>query len=90
MREQTVTVRNKAGIHCRPSSTILQAAAQYPGNDLSVQTQHGEIPLTSILDLLSLGLQCGDTVTVRVNGPQEQEACAKIAELFATEFDFVR
>ena len=43
----------------------------------------------SILDLLSLGLQLGDEVEISVTGPQEAEACGKIAELFATEFDFV-
>ena len=89
MHEKTVTVRNKAGIHCRPSSTIMIAAEQYPGHEFLVVTERGNSTLQSILDLLALGLQQGDQVTVKVTGPKETEACEKLAGLFATEFDFV-
>ena len=35
-----------------------------------------------------MGLQKGDSVTITVTGPNEVDACAKLAELFETEFDF--
>ena len=89
METKAVTIRNKAGIHCRPSSAIMMAAEAFPGCKFSVRTIRGVTELNSILDLLSLGLQLGDEVEISVTGPQEAEACAKIAELFATEFDFV-
>ena len=89
MQEKTVTVRNKAGIHCRPSSAILVAAGKFPGVRFEVVAERGKTELKSILDLLALGLQRGDMVTVRAEGADEQAACEKIAELFATEFDFV-
>ena len=44
--------------------------------------------LTSILDLLTMGLQKGETVTISVTGEKEEELCKKLAELFETEFDF--
>lgn len=89
METKSVTIRNKAGIHCRPSSAIMMAAETFPGCKFSVRTARGVTELNSILDLLSLGLQLGDEVEISVTGPQEAEACSKIAELFATEFDFV-
>lgn len=89
METKTVTVRNKAGIHCRPSSAIMMAADAYTGCKFSVKTSRGTAELNSILDLLSLGLQQGDEVEISVTGPKEAEACTKLAELFATEFDFV-
>ena len=88
MFEKKVTVRNQAGIHCRPSSLIISEAEKYPGNIFSLNCARGTSSLTSILDLLALGLQAGDAATLRVSGPQEQEAGPKIVELLEREFDF--
>lgn len=89
MESKTVIIKNKAGIHCRPSSAIMTVAAKFPGHTISAESSRGKVNLNSILDLLSMGLQKGDQVTVEVCGPNEKEACAKLAELFETEFDFV-
>ena len=59
-----------------------------PGNVFSLNCARGTSSLTSILDLLALGLQSGDAATLRVSGPQEQEAGTKIAELLEREYDF--
>ena len=88
MFEKKITVRNKAGIHCRPSSLIISEAEKFPGHTFSLNSARGVSSLTSILDLLAMGLQTGDTATLRVSGPQEQEAGAKIAELLEHEYDF--
>ena len=88
MTEKTVKINNKAGIHCRPSSAILTAVEDFQGNVFDIVTEKGKIELNSILNLLALGLQCGDSVTVKVSGPREKEACEKIAGLFEYEFDF--
>ena len=88
MQERLIRVRNKAGIHCRPSSLIISEAEKFPGHIFSLNSARGTSSLTSILDLLALGLQSGDAATLRVSGPQEQEAGAKIAELLEREYDF--
>ena len=88
MQTKTVTIRNKAGIHCRPSSAIMMTAEKFTGCQFSIRTAKGISELNSILDLLALGLQQGDDVEINVSGPNEEEACQKIAKLFATEFDF--
>ena len=89
MERKTVTIRNKAGIHCRPSSAIMSVAAKYPGHEFTAESSRGKTNLCSILDLLSMGLKKDDVVTLEVTGPNEKEVCEKLAELFETEFDFV-
>ena len=44
----------------------------------------------SVLSLLSLGLTCGDTVTITVDGPDEEAMGEKLASLFSMHFDFER
>ena len=88
MFEKQVRIQNKAGIHCRPSSLIMTTVEKYPGNTFLLSASRGSSSMTSILDLLALGLQCGDTAKLQVTGPQEQEAGSKIVELLEREFDF--
>ena len=88
MFEKKVQIRNKAGIHCRPSSLIMTMVEKYPGNVFLLTASHGSSSMSSILELLALGLQCGDTALLQVTGPQEQEAGEKIAEMLEHEYDF--
>ena len=88
MCEKTVTVMNKAGIHCRPSSAILTKKEEFPDTEVILIAKGEEVELASILGLLSLGLQYGDEVTIKTNGPQAEEACEIMAGLFEYEFDF--
>ncbi len=90
MQERVFTVRNKAGIHCRPSSVILNTInRKFPGNRFSVKTNDGlETELNSILTLISLGLTVGSQAILCVDGPDEEAGLAEIGELFEHEFDF--
>ena len=90
MKERVFTVRNKAGIHCRPSSVILNAInTDYPGHSFFVATSDGqEVELNSILALISLGMTVGTRAMLRVEGPEEEKAIQKIGDLFENEFDF--
>lgn len=90
MKERLVTVKNEAGIHCRPASVILNAIMQdYPNDKFIVSADDGqEVELDSILSLISLGLACGRSCTLKVEGPDEEAAAAKIGDLFEYNFDF--
>ena len=88
MFEKNIRIQNKAGIHCRPSSLIMTEVEKYPGNTFLLTAARGSSSMTSILDLLALGLQYGDTAVLQVNGPQEQEAGKKIVEMLEHEYDF--
>ena len=90
MKERVFTVRNKAGIHCRPSSVILNAInTDYPDHTFFVSTSDGqEVELNSILALISLGMTVGTRAMLRVEGPEEGKAIQKIGDLFENEFEF--
>ena len=90
MTKKRVKIHNKAGIHCRPSSVILTTIkTDYPETTFTL-TKDGEaaMELNSILVLISMGLHYGNEALLQVEGPNEEEACAKIAELLENEFDF--
>ena len=89
MKERLVTIRNKAGIHCRPSSVILNTISkEFPDHRFEVIADGASTELNSILALISLGLSCGTQVVVRVEGADEENALKRIGDLFEYEFDF--
>lgn len=90
MIEKKVKIYNKAGIHCRPSSVILTTIKNnFPDTAFTLITDdHPPTELNSILGLISLGLHHEDEALLRVEGPNEEEACSKIAALLENEFDF--
>ncbi len=87
MVEQRAVIKNEQGIHCRPSAVIIKSIQGYDGQ-ASVCSASGEANLQSIMGLLSLCLEQGTEVQVRVDGPDEESICAQLVKLFETEFDF--
>ena len=87
MFETKATIRNEAGIHCRPSAILIKAGKAYAGKIL-VTAESGTCTLTSALECIMLGLEKGAKVTLQVTGPDEEEFGKKLAELFETHFDF--
>lgn len=84
---QHATVRNAHGIHCRPSAVIVKESAKF-ASTLRISCASGEANPKSIIAVIALGLAEGDTVTITASGPDEKEACRRLAELIATHFDF--
>ena len=90
MMERTATVCNAYGIHVRPSSIIAKAAQGYAGVIEVTSPKGVTVNIRNILSLISLGLTCGQTVTIRVTGTDEASIAAQMVELFETHFDFPR
>ena len=87
MITKQATIKNEAGIHCRPSALMIKAFSDYAGS-IRVQAENGSCDLRSVLDLISLGLEHGTPVTISVEGPDEAQCCEKVVELIETKFDF--
>ena len=90
MTERTATVCNSYGIHVRPSSIIAKTAQGYDGVIEVTSAKGVTVNIRNILSLISLGLTCGQVVTIRVTGGDEEAMAAKIVTLFETHFDFPR
>ena len=85
--EARVTVRNKNGLHARPSSVLAENALRF--DDTSVILRRGdlEVDAKSIMELLLLEAACGTDLTLVANGPRAKEAIDELTALFEREFD---
>ncbi|EDM27680.1 phosphocarrier protein HPr [Lentisphaera araneosa HTCC2155] len=81
------TVNNIHGIHCRPSSAIVKGAKSFESS-ITVNADGQTANLTNILELISLGLPQGASVSISAEGSDEEAAAKKIAELFEEIYDY--
>ena len=71
------------GMHARPATALLKLGRQFR-SDISLKKDEKMIHMKSMLNILSLALKNGDTVSVIVEGDDESDA-AKALDTFFTE-----
>ncbi|MGL4653627.1 MAG: HPr family phosphocarrier protein [Cetobacterium sp.] len=80
MKKVEVTIKNKAGLHARPSSLFVQAASKYDA-DINVIFEDEVINGKSIMGLMLLAAEQGRVLTLECDGDDEDEMIAELIEL---------
>jgi len=80
---QVVTTSH--ALHARPASLLAKAAATFESR-LRIAAGDGEADAKSVLALMALDVQAGETVTVSADGPDAERALSTLVrELTAGE-----
>lgn len=85
MVEATVEVKNKAGLHARPSSLIVKICAT-SDSEVLIGRAGNLINAKSIMGVLTLGAGLGTKLIVRAEGSDENEVIEKLKLLFENKF----
>ena len=86
MIRRDVTIRNRAGIHARPASMIVQCAQRFKSSVWIEADENVRINAKSIMNILTLGAAYGTRLVIVAEGPDETEAAAELAGLFEGKF----
>ena len=81
MKSFTYTITDPVGIHARPAGLLVKEAKNYAA---SIQIAKGgkSADAKKLMALMSLGVRQGETVTVNVEGADEENVAAKMEEFF--------
>jgi len=85
VKERTVKVTNPLGVHARPSAMLAQTASKY-SSEVWLSKDGHEVNGKSILGVMTLAAQMGSSVTIRVNGPDEDKALEALVHIFEMRF----
>lgn len=85
MAEATVTILNRNGLHARPAAEIVKAASDFK-SDITIVRDELEVNGKSIMGVMMLAAECGAMLTVRANGPDEEQAIEAISAIIAARF----
>lgn len=85
MKEATVNITNKLGLHARAAAKVVHAANEFAA-DVFIGTEHEVINAKSILGLLTLAATKGTSVLIRTDGSDEDQALEVLVNLFLDKF----
>jgi len=80
VRSATLTVRQKVGLHARPAAMFVQQAMKHKCR-ITIESSGRKADAKSILQVLALGVKCGQDVTIIAEGPEEDVALERLVTL---------
>ncbi|MDR2865216.1 MAG: HPr family phosphocarrier protein [Spirochaetaceae bacterium] len=86
MFERTITVVNRAGIHARPASLLVEKTKDFK---CSIHFECGSnmINAKSILGIITLGAAYGDKIKIIAEGEDEKDAVETLERVFLSKFE---
>ena len=85
MVSQKVTINNPQGLHMRPAGVIAREAGKYDSN-VSIVVGDKKINAKSLVNIIAACIKKDAEITFECDGPDEEEALAKMVELEAENF----
>ena len=77
----TYTIKDELGIHARPAGMLAKAARIL---DSEIRIKHGEknADAGKLIQVMGLGVKCGDTITITIDGGDEKASEKSMKEFF--------
>lgn len=81
MQKFNYEIKDEIGIHARPAGLLVKEAKKYASN-IQLVTNGKSAAATKVMAIMGLGVKCGDTVEVVIEGSDEATAYEKMKEFF--------
>ncbi|MCR5516631.1 MULTISPECIES: HPr family phosphocarrier protein [Lachnospira] len=81
MKSFDYVIKDEVGIHARPAGLLVKEAKNYDSK-ITVCKGDKSAEATKLMALMAMGVKCGDTVTVNVEGGDEEATFASIKDFF--------
>lgn len=84
MIKKPITIQIPNGLEARPVALLVQVASQYE-SEIYVESDDKRINAKSIMGMMTLGLNSGESITVTADGTDEEEAMVNIMKYLSGE-----
>lgn len=83
MKTFEYVVTDVQGIHARPAGVLVKEVKKYQSK-VMIQKGNKEVDASKLMALMGLGVKCGNTIVVKVEGADEETAAEQF-EAFLKE-----
>ncbi len=83
MKELKYTIKDEQGIHARPAGLLVKEAAKFQ-SAITIESGGKTGDAKKIFSVMSLGVKCGNEITVKADGADEAEAIAAMESFLST------
>ena len=81
MKTFEYTIKDELGIHARPAGILAKEGKNYKST-VTITKAGKSAEITRLLAVMSLGVKCGETVEVSVEGEDEETAFEEVKAFF--------
>ena len=81
MKSFNYTITDPVGIHAIPAGMLVKEVKNY-ASSVTIVKGDKKADARKLMILMSLGVKCGETVTVEVEGADEETAAASLETFF--------
>ena len=81
MKSFRYTITDETGIHARPAGLLVKEARKYKSR-IRIKSGEKSVEATGLMAVMGLGIACGQTVEILVEGEDEQMAVAGMEQFF--------
>ncbi len=81
MKQFTYTITDPVGIHARPAGLLVKEVKKYDST-ITIEKAGKSVNAVKLMALMGLGIKCGETITVTVEGGNEEENAASLEAFF--------
>ena len=82
MKTFDYTIKDELGIHARPAGMLAKTAKNFE-SVITIEKGGKSVNAQKLMMLMGLGVKCGDTVKITVEGADEEEAAKAMEEFLA-------
>ncbi len=82
MKTFDYTITDPVGIHARPAGNLVKEIKKYADTAVTICKGEKAVDGKKLMMLMGMGVKQGDTVTVKIEGPDEETAAAEIEKYF--------
>lgn len=75
------TIKDELGIHARPAGILVKEVKKY-ASKVMIEKEGKTVDASRLMAVMSLGVKCGNEVTVTVEGEDEGTAGPQIERFF--------
>ena len=81
MKTVEYTIKDALGIHARPAGLLVKEAGKF-ASKIMIASPKKEVDAKRIMGVMSLGVKCGDTIKLTIEGADEDNAAAAMQAFF--------
>ena len=81
MKTFSYTIKDELGIHARPAGQLAKTAKNF-SSTITVEKDGKSVNVTRLMALMGMGIKCGDTINITIEGDDEESAFEGIRSFF--------
>lgn len=85
MKEFNYVIKDEIGMHARPAGALVKYVAEQTSK-ITISKEDKTVEANRLFGIMGLAIKCGDNITFKVEGENEESEATALEEFCASNF----